>query len=83
MISIRSIGKSFLCILAVLSLAHTATAAQNDKTSVQPVAPAHNTINTDGGTGQYKPAVQVEDQGLPAGHTIFRPKDLSVFGKKN
>jgi hypothetical protein len=35
----------------------------------------------DGGTGQYG-AIMISDQSLPT-HTIFRPKDLSVFGKKN
>lgn len=35
----------------------------------------------DGGTGQYS-ALMVSDSTL-ATHTIFRPKDLSVFGKKN
>jgi hypothetical protein len=35
----------------------------------------------DGGTGPYS-AVMVNDSSL-ATHTIFRPKDLSVFGKKN
>jgi hypothetical protein len=35
----------------------------------------------DGGTGQFK-AVMVSDESLPT-HTIFRPQNLSVFGKKN
>ncbi len=35
----------------------------------------------DGGTGQYN-AIMISDQSLPT-HTIFRPKDLSVFGKKS
>jgi hypothetical protein len=35
----------------------------------------------DGGTGQYK-AIMVSDESLPT-HTIFRPKDLSPFGKKS
>lgn len=35
----------------------------------------------DGGTGQYS-ALMISDSTL-ATHTIFRPKDLSVFGKKN
>jgi hypothetical protein len=35
----------------------------------------------DGGTGQFS-AVMVSDESLPT-HTIFRPQDLSVFGKKN
>jgi hypothetical protein len=35
----------------------------------------------DGGTGQYS-AIMLSDGSLPT-HTIFRPKDLSAFGKKN
>ncbi len=35
----------------------------------------------DGGTGQFS-ALMVSDESLPT-HTIFRPKDLSTFGKKN
>lgn len=35
----------------------------------------------DGGTGPF-PAIMVSDESLPT-HTIFRPQDLSVFGKKN
>ena len=35
----------------------------------------------DGGTGPYK-AIMVTEPGLDA-HTIFRPEDLSPFGKKN
>jgi hypothetical protein len=38
-------------------------------------------IVEDGGTGPYS-ALMVTDSTL-ATHTIFRPKDLSVFGKKN
>lgn len=40
-----------------------------------------STVIEDGGTGPYS-AVMVSDGSL-ATHTIFRPKDLSVFGKKN
>jgi hypothetical protein len=35
----------------------------------------------DGGTGAYK-AIMYTDGSLPT-HTVFRPEDLSVFGKKN
>ncbi|MGD9931258.1 MAG: sialate O-acetylesterase [Mangrovibacterium sp.] len=35
----------------------------------------------DGGTGAYK-AIMYTDNSLPT-HTVFRPDDLSVFGKKN
>jgi hypothetical protein len=41
------------------------------------------TVNTveDGGTGSYS-AIMYTDNSLPT-HTIFRPKDLSAFGKQN
>ena len=35
----------------------------------------------DGGTGQFR-SVMISDESLPT-HTIFRPQDLSVIGKKN
>ncbi|MBR4134121.1 MAG: hypothetical protein IKU04_06325, partial [Bacteroidales bacterium] len=38
-------------------------------------------IVEDGGTGPYK-AIMMEEASL-ATHTIFRPQDLSVFGKDN
>jgi hypothetical protein len=38
-------------------------------------------IVEDGGTGRYS-AIMLTDNSLPT-HTIFIPKDLSVFGKKN
>jgi hypothetical protein len=38
-------------------------------------------IVEDGGTGPYK-AIMATDSSLPT-HTVFRPKDLSVFGEKN
>src|SRR5689334_20697974 len=52
------------------------------------VQPAANHISTetasrtieDGGTGPY-PALMASDSTLPT-HTIFRPKDLSAFGRK-
>ncbi len=42
--------------------------------------PASSTVRTveDGGTGPYR-AIMYTDNSLPT-HTIFRPKDLSVFG---
>ena len=40
-----------------------------------------NRVVEDGGTGPYK-AIMVEEPSLEA-HTIFRPADLSKFGKKN
>lgn len=38
-------------------------------------------IIEDGGTGKYS-AIMMTERSLPT-HTIFRPKDISVFGKKN
>ena len=50
-----------------------------------PPAPVSTEVKTevveDGGTGPYS-AVMVTDSTLPT-HTIFRPADLSRFGKKN
>jgi hypothetical protein len=45
-----------------------------------PVQPVSRTVE-DGGTGPYS-AIMVAENSLPT-HTIFRPKDLSVFGEKN
>lgn len=42
---------------------------------------AASRIIEDGGTGKY-PAVMMTDASLPT-HTLFRPKDLSIFGSKN
>ena len=38
-------------------------------------------IVEDGGTGEYK-AIMISEESLET-HTVFRPQDLSVFGKKN
>ena len=49
---------------------------------VEPVSTETNSRTIeDGGTGPY-PAVMASDSTL-ATHTIFRPQDLSAFGKKN
>ena len=82
-IGIRKFWEAALYTSAILLLAHSVIAAEDAQLTIQTGAPALNKINTDGGTGQYKPAIHVEDKGLPSGHTIFRPKDLSPFGKKN
>jgi hypothetical protein len=52
-----------------------------DKTA--PVASRETASRTieDGGTGPYK-ALMASDSTL-ATHTVFRPKDLSLFGKKS
>ena len=51
--------------------------AQDNTSSDQP---ASRTVE-DGGTGPYS-ALMISENTLPT-HTVFRPKDLSVFGKKN
>ena len=51
--------------------------AQNSTSSGQP---ASRTVE-DGGTGPYS-ALMISERTLPT-HTVLRPKDLSVFGKKN
>jgi hypothetical protein len=50
--------------------------AQDNTSSGQPTS---RTVE-DGGTGPYS-AVMISENTLPT-HTVFRPKDLSVFGKK-
>jgi len=51
--------------------------AQDPASTVQPVS----RIVEDGGTGPYS-AIMLSASTLPT-HTVFRPKDLSAFGKKN
>jgi len=51
-----------------------------DQATVSTGQPTSRTVE-DGGTGPYK-ALMLSDNSLPT-HTIFRPKDLSVFGEKN
>ena len=46
-----------------------------------PVMAQNSRIVEEGGTGQYK-AIMMEEPTLTT-HTIFRPQDLSKFGKKN
>lgn len=58
---------------AVLGLAACSGPAAETATEIRTVE--------DGGTGPYK-AIMVTEPSLEA-HTIFRPADLSVFGKKN
>lgn len=55
----------------------TSANAQNPASAVQPVS----RMVEDGGTGPYK-AIMLSENTLPT-HTVFRPKDLSAFGKKN
>jgi len=62
--------------LAVLCFLNPAS-AQAPASAVQAVS---RTVE-DGGTGPYS-ALMVSEPSLPT-HTVFRPKDLSVFGGKN
>ena len=76
----------FLCVaVGLLGMALggcQATHIDNAAQAVQPVSreTASRTIE-DGGTGPYK-ALMASNSTL-ATHTIFRPKDLGVFGNKN
>jgi hypothetical protein len=59
-----------------LSILHP-VCAQTPVASAQPTS----RMVEDGGTGAYK-ALMVSEASLPT-HTVFRPTDLSAFGKKN
>jgi hypothetical protein len=67
---------SILFVFTGLSLLNQVF-AQEQATSVQT---ASRTVE-DGGTGPYT-AIMVTESSLST-HTVFRPKDLSVFGRKN
>lgn len=55
---------------------------QNPLSAQENVSGVENhSVVEDGGTGAH-PAVMYTDSSLPT-HTVFRPKDMSVFGKKN
>ncbi|MCQ2069490.1 MAG: hypothetical protein MJY68_10480 [Bacteroidaceae bacterium] len=59
----------FFAAVAVMALVALPVQAQNSR------------IVEEGGTGPYK-AIMMEEPTLTT-HTIFRPQDLSKFGKKN
>ena len=61
----------FFVLIFAICMCYSATYAQQ---------PTVRTIE-DGGTGTYS-AIMYTDNSLPT-HTIFRPKDLSAFGKQN
>jgi len=61
----------FFVLIFAICMCYNATYAQQ---------PTVRTIE-DGGTGTYS-AIMYTDNSLPT-HTIFRPKDLSAFGKQN
>ena len=73
----------FRCVavgLLVMMLGGCQTASVDKPAQVVSRETASRTIE-DGGTGPYK-ALMANDSTL-ATHTIFRPKDLGLFGKKN
>jgi hypothetical protein len=75
----------FLCtaaglLMVTLGGCQASNTNQTSEAQVRTMETASTTVE-DGGTGPYS-AVMVSDSSL-ATHTIFRPKDLSVFGKKN
>lgn len=61
----------FFVLIFAICICYSATYAQ---------LPTVRTVE-DGGTGTYS-AIMYTDNSLPT-HTIFRPKDLSAFGKQN
>ncbi|SHJ55548.1 hypothetical protein SAMN05444280_12284 [Tangfeifania diversioriginum] len=72
--------KKLLICLAVLGFA--GLTIQNSLSAQKPASGiATHRIVEDGGTGDYS-AIMYTDSSLST-HTIFRPKDLSAFGKKN
>ncbi len=76
---IREIGKAALCTFTILLLTHSAMAAEViDSGRGEKVI---TNTKSDGGSGLYK-AIRTGEPSLPT-HTIYRPADLSPFGKKN
>src|ERR1035441_7906925 len=73
----------FQCVavgLLGLVLSGCQTASVDATAPVASRETASRTIE-DGGTGPYK-ALMASDSTLPT-HTVFRPQDLSLFGKKS
>jgi hypothetical protein len=68
----------FFAILVVTGIGFQGSLSAQDAGTTQTVAVR---VVEDGGTGAY-PAIMYTDSSLLT-HTIFRPKDLSVFGKKS
>jgi len=65
-------------LLVIATGCHT---TQNDPTGPTGVTEIASRMVEDGGTGPFT-AIMASDRKLPT-HTIFRPKDLSKFGKKD
>ncbi len=72
---------TFLCLLPPLLIALTGCSTP-DPGAHSPAVPAETDSRRveDGGTGPYE-ALMASDRSL-ATHTVFRPKDLSPFGRK-
>jgi hypothetical protein len=68
----------FFAILAVTGIGFQSSMSAQDAGATQAAAVR---VVEDGGTGAY-PAIMYTDNSLTT-HTVFRPKDLSVFGDKN
>ena len=66
-----------LVLMFFCALASPALFAQSTPAAVK----ASSRTVEDGGTGPYK-ALMLSEASLPT-HTVFRPKDLSIFGQKN
>jgi hypothetical protein len=79
-------SRNLLCVafgLLVVTLGGCKTLSGDEAAGAHNITSTETAARTveDGGTGLYS-AVMVTDSTL-ATHSIFRPKDLSVFGKKN
>jgi len=73
----KKIHSFFLClVLAGLSILNPVSAQETAAATL----PSSRTVE-DGGTGPYS-ALMITETSLPT-HTVFRPKDLSVFGDRN
>ncbi|GEO04911.1 hypothetical protein AAE02nite_25750 [Adhaeribacter aerolatus] len=66
---------TLLAIILLVAIKALPLSAQQPATSVQ----ANARVVEDGGTGSYS-AIMLAESTLPT-HTVFRPKDLSAFGK--
>lgn len=67
--------------LAALAVALSGCRTTNDTSNHVVLTETASRTVEDGGTGPYS-ALMAQDGTLPT-HTIFRPADLSLFGKKN
>lgn len=65
--------------LVLASSVRRAAAADAVSAALEASAVMETLVVEDGGTGPYK-ALMVQDRSLPT-HTLFRPRDLSAFGK--